>query len=569
MVARRLDSSTSVAAAFLLIGAALGGYAGCLGPVGVGMIGDPETRGGSSTTGGGTTAGGSPGSGASGTSATSIQAAILPARVRLMNNSEYNNTVAALLGDTTQPANAFPVPAKQDGFSNNASQIAGSVLAGAFDTAAQTLAANAVKSLSTLLPCDPVAMGEAACASAFITSFGPRAFRRPLTTDDQTGLMGIYTASRQQGADFPTAIEMVLYGILNSGSFLYVTELGGGGASGTTTGLTPYETASSLSYFLLASPPDAQLEAAAAANSLGTPDALAAHASRLLADPRAHAQVKRFFQEWFEMGSSIKDPTIYPDYPTVSASFLAETPALVDDVIFKGDGTLKSLLLADYTFVDSALAAFYQLPVTVPAGQLMRVSLAGTNRVGILGNAGFLSSHSDATMSSPVFRGVFVRRRLLCQALPPPPPGLNITPPALAGAKTTRQLFDAHASNPACSGCHSQIDPIGNGLENFDGEGRYRTTDNGLPVDASGEVANTQDANGKFTGVVELANLLAQSQQAQACFARQLFRFGSAQSADGTEQEFFNEMPKPIPASYQDILIAYVRTAMFGKRVNP
>jgi hypothetical protein len=248
---------------------------------------------------------------------------------------------------------------------------------------------------------------------------------------------------------------------------------------------------------------------------------------------------------------------------------LAETPALVDDVIFKGDGTLKSLLLADYTFVDSALAAFYQLPVTVPAGQLMRVSLAGSNRLGFLGNAAFLSSHSDATMSSPVFRGVFVRRRLLCQTLPPPPPGLNITPPALTGAKTTRQLFDAHASNPACSGCHSQIDPIGNGLENFDGEGRYRTTDNGQPVDGSGEVANTQDANGKFTGVVELAQLLAQSKQAQSCFARELFRFGSAQNGDATEQEFFNQMPNPIPASFQDIMVAYIRTAMFGKRVNP
>jgi hypothetical protein len=545
-------------------------------PIGVGSIGDPETQGRSaSTPGRAGTPGGSGGSGApggsgtSGTSGLSIQAAPLPARVRLMNNTEYNNTVAALLGDTTQPASAFPVAAKQDGFSNNVNQIAGSVLAAAFDTSAQTLAANAAKSLPTLLPCDPVAVGETACASAFITTFGPRAFRRPLTSDDQSGLMGVYTASRQSGADFPKAMEMVLYGILNSASFLYVTELGAGGPSGSTTSLTPYETASSLSYFLVASPPDAQLRTAAATNALGTPDALAAHARRLLADPRAHGQVKRFFQEWFEMGASTKDSTVYPSYQSVSASFLAETPALVDDVIFNGDGTLQSLLLADYTFVDSALAAFYQLPVSVPAGQLMRVSLAGSNRLGLLGNAGFLSSHSDATMSSPIFRGVFVRRRLLCQALPPPPAGLNITPPARAATKTTRQLFDAHTSNPACSGCHTQIDPIGNGLENFDGEGHYRTMDNGQPVDGSGEVANTQDANGKFTGVVELAHLLAQSKQVQSCFARQLFRFGSAQNGDATEQEFFNEMPNPIPASFQDIVVAYVRTAMFTKRVNP
>jgi hypothetical protein len=565
------------ATTLLVLGVGIGICAGCTGTIGdSGFSGPPGSSLGPGGSSGGSS-GGSPGSTSGGPSSSGSAAdgsapgasSLISARVRLLNNDEYNNTVAALLGDTTHPASAFPAPAAQLGFMNNADQVVADALAADLDTAAQALAATAVGAMTTLLPCDPSVVGEDACARSFIAAFGPKAFRRPLTSEDTSGLLGIYTTSRQNGADFRTAIEMVVYGILSSGSFLYTTELGTGGASGTTTTLTPYEMASGLSYLVLASPPDDVLIAAAASGSLSTPDQLEMQARRLLADSRAHPQVARFFREWFEIGPSNKDVTTYPDFTTIDPSILKETPALVDDVMFNGDGTLSSLLLANYTFVDQKLATFYGLPVTVSAGALLKVPLTGSNRTGILTHASFLSVHADQTMSSPVLRGVFVRRRLLCEGLPPPPAGVNVTPPMATAGRTTRQLFDAHVANPNCSGCHSLIDPIGNGFENFDGEGHYRTTDNGLPVDASGTVASTQDANGSFTGVPPLAQMLAQSQEVQNCFGRMVFRFGSAQNGDLTEQEFFNEMPNPIPRALQDILIAYVRTAMFGQRAIP
>ncbi len=490
--------------------------------------------------------------------------AFVGARVRLLNSVEYDNTVAALLGDTTAPGRLFPAGATQAGYSNNGDQAVGALLASALDVSAQSLAATAARSLSTLLPCNPAVAGEAACASSFIASFGPRAFRRPLTAEDRDGLMGIYSASRAAGADFAGAVQTVLYAILSSGSFLYLTELGSG--AGTTT-LTQYELASALSYLVLASPPDAPLLQAAAAGRLATPDQLEQQARRLLGDVRARAQAKRFFTEWFQIRAATKDATTYPNYNGLVPSFLAETAAFIDDAVFNAGGSLQALLTADYTWVDAPLAGFYGLASA--SSQLARVPLAGANRVGIMGHASFLSSHGDAATSSPIKRGVFVRRRLLCQTLPPPPPGLDITPPSPLANTTTRALFDAHVSRPTCSGCHRLIDPIGNGFESFDGIGRFRTTENGNTVDSSGAVTDTTDANGPFVGVGSLARQLSQSQQAQDCYTTQLFRFGSAQSDPSTEHALRYEVTVPKGAGFQELLIAYVRSPVFSQRVAP
>jgi len=494
--------------------------------------------------------------------------ALLSTRVRLLNNVEYDNTVAALLGDTTHPGRTFPASDTQSGFSNSATQTVTDLNASAYDTAAQALAQNAVQNLTALLPCNPTGQ-EDACASQFIASFGPKAFRRPLTSDDVSGLTAVYATARAHGGNFTTGIQMVVYAVLSSGSFLYVPELGADGPSGSAVELNPYEKASALSYFILASPPDDALIAAAGNKGLDTPDQLETQTRRLLQDPRAHAQALRFFTEWFEIGPSTKDATVYPNFKTVGPSFLLETPAFIDDVIFNGDGRLQTLLQGNYTFVDANLNTFYGLSGNVTGTALTKVSLAGTPRAGILTHGSWLSRHGDATISSPVLRGVFVRRRLLCETLPNPPAGLNVTPPIISEVKTTRQLFDAHVSNPACSGCHSLIDPIGNGFEAFDGEGAYRTTENGQPIDSTGELAYTKDANGNFNGVLDLANRLAQSNEVKQCFAKMLFRFGSAQTSDATEQELLAEAPPALPDSYQDLAVMYVRSKLFRQRVVP
>jgi hypothetical protein len=200
---------------------------------------------------------------------------------------------------------------------------------------------------------------------------------------------------------------------------------------------------------------------------------------------------------------------------------------------------------------------------------LVRATLDGSSRKGILSHASFLSVHGDANMSSPVKRGAFVRERLLCQHLTPPPPGLKIIPPTPTKTNTTRELFDAHTSSPSCSGCHNLIDPIGNGFEAFDGEGHFRTTENGQAIDASGDVTQTHDADGKFDGLSELADRLAQSDDVRQCFGKNLLRFGTGSSGDLLEQELVNELPAPMPGAYAELVVAFVRAPMFIQRLAP
>lgn len=493
-------------------------------------------------------------------------AGLVGARVRLLNRFEYNNTIRALFGDTTDPADAFPPAATQSGFSNNAAQATSPLLVNAYHEAASTLAAKAVASLATLLPCDPGAIGEDACAARFITTFSSRAFRRPLTPSEVDALGNVYRAARDDGDDLAGGIAMVIYAVLNAPSFLYVTELGDDGAgSGAAAALTPYETASALSYLAVGGPPDEALMLAAAADALRTPEQREAQLRRLLERPEAMSQARRFFSEWLEIRPSTKDAVAYPEHEALSPSLLAETQAFIDDVVFRSDGTLRSLLLADYTFVDAPLARFYGLE----AGGFERVSLAESPRRGILMHASFLSAHGNNATSSPIKRGTFVRRKLLCQALPPPPPNVNVTTPDVGPSSTTRQTFDAHVANPSCSSCHTLIDPIGNGFEAFDGEGRFRTTENGQPIDARGEVTSAQDADGTFANATELVSLLAGSNIVSRCYTRQLLRFSSATTSDDVERAFLAETEVAPTDRYQDLLVAYVRSPIFAARLIP
>jgi hypothetical protein len=483
--------------------------------------------------------------------------------VRLLSRVEYDNTVAALLGDTTHPAQAFPKDEPQDEYTSNAARVAGSLLTSMYVSAAETLAKNAVQNLAALVPCAP-ASGDDACAKQFIDTFGKKAFRRPLVDDDRTALFAGYQAAKT-GGTFADGIESVIAAALAAPSFLYTTELGAGG--GPTVRLSPYEVASALSYLVAASPPDDALVAAADANALDDASAIKAHVLRLAKTPAGRAQIGRFVSEWLESDRTMaKDPGMFPKFASLQPSVLTETLGFVDDVVGTGDGTLTSMLTATSTVVDQPLADFYGIKATIPAGKTQKVSLAGTGRMGILMQASWLATHGDTQVSSPIKRGVFLRRRLLCENLPDPPPGVNVNPPVPDPSQTTRQQFDAHTSNPACSGCHGLIDPVGNGFENFDAAGAYRTTDNGHPVDATGNVTGTQDANGPFKDATELVTRLSKSQEVRACFARNVFRFASGQASDATERAFLGVLGATVTDSIVDLLVAYTTSDLFVTR---
>jgi hypothetical protein len=477
------------------------------------------------------------GSGLGGTSQTQVLCTTPSpgaAPLRRLTQAEYNNTVRDLLGDSSNPAAAFPPDQKVGAFSNTAISLTVSpLLAQGYETAAEQLASRAIGNLAALSSCDTATIGEDACATQFIATFGKRAFRRVLTQDETTGLLALYQANKA-GADYNNGIQAVIEAILQSAPFLYRAEFGdaaralaGPPGSGGVVPLTSYEIASRLSYFLWGSMPDDALFAAADRNQLLTADQIAAQATRMLADPKAHPAVDEFFGEWLgvdDIDNAPKDPATYAIYtPQVRDAMQSETLAFVDWVMWQSDATVGTLLTSPVTFANASLAQVYGVQ-GVTGDAMQKVQLDPAQRAGIITQGAVLTVLAKPDRSSPVLRGKFVREKLLCQTVSPPPQNIVITPPPVTPGVSTREMFSMHSTVEPCKSCHALMDPIGFGFEHYDGIGRWRTVDQGQPVDASGTLS-ASDVNGTFDGAVALAKKLAQSKEVSDCVATQWFRY--------------------------------------------
>jgi hypothetical protein len=212
----------------------------------------------------------------------------------------------------------------------------------------------------------------------------------------------------------------------------------------------------------------------------------------------------------------------------MNAAMVAGTQELLANVLLSSPkGDVEELLTASYGFANADTAPLFGLPADkAPRTKaLVRVELDPRQRAGVLTDPTVMASLAKAAQTAPVLRGLFVRERLLCQTIPPPPADVDNSPPAPDPRQTTRQQFAAHRASPACGACHALMDPIGFGLEGYDALGVYRTTENGLPVDASGELTQTRTADGAFVGGVELARRLARADEVTACLGRQWLRY--------------------------------------------
>ncbi|MEY4581299.1 MAG: hypothetical protein RL701_6002, partial [Pseudomonadota bacterium] len=379
--------------------------------------------------------------------------------------------------------------------------------------------------------CATTASASDTCAKTFIANFGKKALRRPLTAAEQTGYLALF----QQGADlyddgddFQRGVRVTMEALFQSPKFVYRTELSP--AAGAQVALTQYELASRLSYLLVNSTPDPQLMAAADANALNTPEALATHALRLLTTMSAHDTVRDFHHQWLDLDAYAnkltKDQKLYPGIsPDLAPVLQNEVEQFVDAISFKRKRGFASLLSAPFSFVNRTTAAIYGVSGTF-GEELQEVALDPKQRAGIVTQVGFLATRAFSNLSSPIHRGVFIQRRLLCNAIPDPPPNIPELPP-LDGTKikTTRDQVDQHTAPAACAGCHhALINPVGFGLENYDAVGRFRTQENSITVDASGTLVGTQ-GQAAFSDGVELAQALASAPEARACYAKSWFRY--------------------------------------------
>ncbi|MEZ4450952.1 MAG: DUF1592 domain-containing protein [Nannocystaceae bacterium] len=375
-----------------------------------------------------------------------------------------------------------------------------------------------------LLGCVPEAVADA-CVDGFLAAFGRRAYRRPLTEEERARWLGI--ASSLADGDPYIGVKMAVMGILQSPHFLYRVELGEADpeAPGRRR-FTSYEMAGRLSFLIWNSGPDDELLDAAAADELLSELGITAQVQRMLDDPRARIAIQDFFAQFLDLGrlSGVdRDPLRYPLYhPALPEIMRTEVELLVDDLVYRQGGDIRELFTTRSTFVNSDLAALYGVdaPGATPI-TFVPVELPSDGpRAGLLTLGAFLTMNAHATETSPTLRGKYVRERVLCETVPPPPPGVNTDIPDDDGeAHTLRERLEKHRSDPLCAGCHASIDPPGFLFEHFDSVGNYRLLDNGYPIDASGDLDGSA-----LSGARDLAERLKDDKRVGNCIVTQLYR---------------------------------------------
>jgi hypothetical protein len=495
------------------------------------------------------------------------------APVRRLTHIEYDNTVADLLGDKSGPAANFTADVAQDGFTNNATALSVSpALAEQYVAASESLSKAATANLSGLLGCDP-ASGEQACVQKFIADFGKRAWRRPLTAEEQARLLAVVSSARADNNAVDVSVQMVVQVLLQAPQFIYLLEPSSM-AAGSIVPLDSWQVATRLSYFLLGSLPDAALFAEAEKGALTTADQVATQARRLLQLPRARDRIGLFFEEWMQLRNvdrMQKDPTLFPNYTLDLGPLMQQQVQLfATSVILDQGGTAADLLTAPYTYMAPGLAPLYGMPPG-QAGVFTRVELDPTKRAGLLTHVGILASLAKANQTDPVHRGKFVRERLLCQTVPPPPVNANIKPPVVTPGSTTRERFAQHRTDPTCNACHTLMDPIGLGFEHYDALGQWRDTDQNLPIDATGDVVGS-DVAGPFNGAIELVQRLAQSQEVKDCLVQTWFRFAHGRSvtpADAGNLAILNAAFAGNGFKLAELMVAVTQTHAFRYSLSP
>jgi hypothetical protein len=376
-----------------------------------------------------------------------------------------------------------------------------------------------------LVGCTPTG-AEDACVRRFLAAFARRAFRRPVAEAELAPYVGI-VAKVAPAADVWSGLSYAVAGLLQSTHFLYRSELGEpqAGAPGGRR-LTGHEVATRLAYLLTGSTPDDLLLDAADAGALAGEGGIRAAADRLLASPRAEGALMRFFSEHFGLGAVAtlnKDPRAFARFsPDLAASMSGEIDRALRALVFQKKGDLTTLFVSRETFVNRPLAELYGLPNRPAAGRWEPVTWpADGPRGGLLGFAGLLALHAGPVETSPTKRGHFVSADLLCREVPEPPPEIDTTlPPAdVAVKRTMRDRVAQHMSSPSCRGCHLLMDPYGLALEHFDALGAHRATEDGLAIDARGELDGKPFADARGLGA-----LLAQHPDVAACVVRRFYQ---------------------------------------------
>ncbi len=445
---------------------------------------------------------------------------IIPARVILLSGTEITNSVTSAFNSTAL-ASSINLPNEL----NPRGAIAAPDLSVPSVTTLQAIS-NSASAVSLAVNINTVfAFGtgcsltmsgttETTCVNGIISNMGKKLFRRPLTTSESNGYSAFYQTAKGNGASPEVANRYLVQAMLMSPNFLYRTELGTGTG---TVNLTPYEVASAISYTTTGSPPDSTLMTAAQNNQLQTAAQLQTQVSRLLATASGRSHTTDFVKNWFG---------------------------------------LDNLSTSDRAAIDSSVSA---------GGSVSAIfAPSGGN---LFGSKSFLARYAHSGESAPVLRGKAIWTQFLCQTLPPPPP--NVVTPTASATLTTRQRYEQTTETASCIRCHQSMNQLGFAFENYDGNGNYRSTENGVTIDTSATIYVQSIAGTKATGPTDMMNGLVGTTEASSCFATKAYSLVTQQSSVGNSDScYVGTLGVASQTSFSTLFQSMVGSPNYIKRAN-
>lgn len=448
-----------------------------------------------------------------------------PASMRRLTVEQYTNSVRDIFGDVRVPSD-LEADTSLNGFVSigNSRTTISPVGVEKYESAAYDIAAQVVSTPAlsqALFSCTPSGPQDAACAEQTLRTLGRRVFRRPLSESELARYQQVALMASDAVGDFYEGFGYAIAGLLQSPKFLFRAELGE--ASTTQRTYTDFEMASRVSFLLWNTTPDDALLDAAAGGELTRDDGLREHVTRLVQSPRAADAIESFFSELLGVQVNYeKDANIFPQAsPTFSASAREGVLQTVRYLFAEQNTAYPELFTTEVTYVNDELASLYG--IGRGSATFERVTLPNDEmRSGLLGQAAFLALNAHSTSSSPTLRGRFVRQNLLCQGIPAPPPNVGELPEPSPDLPTMRERLSVHRENDTCASCHALTDPVGLGLENFDGIGAFREFENGAQIDASGDLDGLafDDARG-------VGEAVSQHPELVGCLVRNVYRFAT------------------------------------------
>ena len=485
-----------------------------------------------------------------------------PANLMRLTQAQYSNSIHDILGDDiVVPSRLEPDIRAGDfialgaGKTTISSRGAELYEQAAYDIAEQTLE----KHSDAFVPCEPGSLSDAAkteeCAGEFVDLLGPRIWRRPLSSTERERLIAISTSSANTLGDFEQGLVFALAAMLQSPNFLFRAEVGLEESGTEPRALDDWEMASKLSYVLWNTTPDRALLDAASRGELTDDEGLTAQIDRMLEDERARHGLRAFFSDLYQLerlDGLTKAPELFEHISEeVGPSAREETLRTIEHLVFDMRGDWRDIMTTRETFINRKMASIYNVRAPAREGFAMATHPPDTPRQGLLGMTSILALYAHPVSTSPTLRGMFVRTKLLCQPIPAPPAGVDTSIPEPSGtAPTLRARIAEHLEEPTCAGCHNQMDPIGLGLEHFDGLGRFRSRDNGVEIDASGTLDGVE-----FEDLSSLAVAIREHDRFGVCLTRKYYQYATGQELpEGPEPELVVAISDHFAASDFDVL---------------